>query len=342
MKYHRIVQIPKGTVQFIEDEIADPRPGEARLRIQAAGVSFADMLMREGIHPEARWKPFTPGWDVVGVVEKVGDSVTSVEVGDVVAALPIVGGYAEYICLPESELVIVPATVDSAEAVCMVLNYTTAYQMLHRFAKAERGETALIHSAAGGVGTALLQLCKLHGMTTFGTASQRKLETVKKLNGVPIDYQHADFVEQIRDVTESGVDMVFDGIGGWNLRRSLKVLDRGGRLVAYGFQSSLLQGKRSISGVVSDAAGWATAFALNLVNLKKRLLVYSIQMLKRRHPDWFREDLKTLFNLLARGEIDPIVAEALPLEQAALAHERLSSRSVIGKIVLLCGANVKP
>ncbi len=337
MRYHRIVQTPKGDVEFVEDEIADPCPGEVRLKIQAAGVSFADMLMREGIHPEARRKPFTPGWDVVGIVEMLGDEVMSVKVGDVVAAMPIVGGYAEFICLPESELVSVPAHVDPAEAVCMVLNYTTAYQMLHRTAKADPGETALIHSAAGGVGTALLQLCKLHGVTTFGTASERKLEMVRQLGGVPIDYQQADFVIQVRDATEGGVDIVFDGIGGWNLRRSLKTLNHRGRLVAYGFQSSLSGGKRSLGRVASDAAGWASAYAISLVHPKLRMLVYSIQMLKRRHPDWFREDVTTLFDLLAGGKIKPIIAEKLPLKQAALAHARLSGSKVLGKIVLLCG-----
>ena len=269
MKYRRVVQAPNGDMQLVEDDISDPQSGEVRLRIQATGVSFADMLMREGIHPEARQKPFTPGWDVVGVVEKLGNGVTSVAVGERVAAMPIVGGYAEYICLPESELVAVPIGVDPAEAVCMVLNYTTAYQMLHRSAKAQSGETALIHSAAGGVGTALLQLCKLRGVTTYGTASARKHETVKTLGGVPIDYRHVDFVEQVRDATGRGVDIVFDGIGGWSLRRSFQALGRGGRLIAYGFQSSLHQGKRSIGRVVSDAAGWTTAFASSLVNPTK-------------------------------------------------------------------------
>lgn len=323
-------------MELIEDEIGEPRADEVRVQIQAAGVSFADMLMREGIHPEARRKPFTPGWDIVGVVEKLGDRVTSVNVGDVVAAMPIVGGYAEYICLPESELVVVPDGVDAAECVCMVLNFTTAFQMIHRSARAKPGETALIHSAAGGVGTALLELCGLHGVKTYGTASKRKHETVERLGGVPIDYRNSDFVAQVRMATGNGVGIVFDGIGGWNLRRSFKALGRGGRLIAYGFQSSLSKGKRSVARVASDAAGWATAFALNGVNPSKRLRVYSIQVLKRRRPEWFREDLAALLGLLADRKIRPIIATKLPLEQAALAHERLSDGSVVGKIVLLC------
>ena len=314
MKYRRIVQTPKGTVQCVEDQIADPRPGEVRIRIQAAGVSFADMLMREGIHPEARRKPFTPGWDVVGLVEKLGVEVSSHQIGDVVAAMPIVGGYAEYICLPATECVPVPLRIDPAEAVCMVLNYTTAHQMLHRFAKAKPGESALIHSAAGGVGTALLQLCKLHSVKTYGRASKRKHETVTLLGGVPIDYQQTDFVQQVREATEHGVDIVFDGIGGWNLVRSMKALGRGGRLVAYGLQSSLSKGKRNIRRVVTDVPGCAAAYAMSLLNPHKRMRLYSIQMLKRQHPAWFREDLLTLFTLLAENKLKPIIAQRLPLD----------------------------
>ena len=111
MNYRRIVQNPRGEMELVEDQIADPGPGEVRVKIQTAGVSFADLLMREGIHPEARYKPFTPGWDVVGQVEKLGRGVESVQLGDRVTAMPIVGGYAEYINLPESELVAVPAGV---------------------------------------------------------------------------------------------------------------------------------------------------------------------------------------------------------------------------------------
>ena len=129
---------------------------------------------------------------------------------------------------------------------------------------------------------------------------------------------------------------MFDGIGGWNLRRSFQALGRGGRLIAYGFQSSLHQGKRSLGRVVSDAAGWTTAFASSLVNPTKRLRLYSIQMLKRRHADWFREDLTELFGLLADRKVKPLIAAKLPLEQAALAHEQLADGSVVGKLVLLC------
>ena len=156
-----------------------PRANEVRVKILTAGVSFADILMREGIHPESVFKrrPFSPGWDIVGTVDKVGEKLSTTstwQIGDIVAALPIVGGYAQYLCVPSNQLVSVPSGVDSVEAVGIVLNYTTAYQMLHRCAHIKSGESILVHSAAGGVGTALLQLGNLVGLEMFGTLSRRK------------------------------------------------------------------------------------------------------------------------------------------------------------------------
>jgi NADPH2:quinone reductase len=268
-------------------------------------------------------------------VDAQGVGVEAVPLGATVAAMPIVGGYAEYLCLPATELVRVPPELDPAEAVCLPLNYVTAYQMLHRSAHARPGESALIHSAAGGVGTALLQLARLHGVQTYGTASTSKLRTVESFGGHAIDYKRCDFLEQIRTLPGGGVDIVFDGIGGWNLLRSWQALTAGGRLVAYGLISSLARGRRDLVRLLSSAAGWAAAYTLSLLNRRKRLLIYSIQMLKRRKPDWFRQDLTTLFDLLGWGDLRPVIDRRLPLEQAALGHELLVKGDTVGKIVLV-------
>jgi NADPH2:quinone reductase len=229
----------------------------------------------------------------------------------------------------------VPPGLDPAEAVCLILNYVTAYQMLHRSAQARPGESALVHAAAGGVGTALLQLARLHGLQTYGTASAGKLRTVESLGGHAIDYKRSDFLRVVRNTTEGGVDMVFDGIGGWNLLRSWRALTSGGRLVAYGLLSSFAGGKRDLWRLLSSAAGWAAAYILSLLARRKRLSIYSIQMLKRRKPDWFRQDLTTLFDLLGRGDLKPVIDRRLPLEQAGLAHELLVKGDTVGKIVLV-------
>ena len=338
MKYKHIV-IPRfggpENLSLVEDELLEPRANEVRVKVLAAGVSFADILMREGTHPESmnRRTPFTLGWDVVGVVDKLGDKVSTLQTGQMVAALPIVGGYSEYIILPSNELVPVPPGLDPAEAVSLILNYTTAYQMLHRCADIKSGETILIHgNAAGGVGTAMLQLGKLANLKKmYGTASSEKHGIVSGLGGIPIDYKSVDLVQEIIKLTshddhegEWGVDAVFDGLGGKSLKSSHEILRSGGRLVAYGPFSP------------TDIENWMMMFTSNLLPDKRKFILYSIQTLKRLKPDWFHEDLTLLLNLLKQGKIKPIVAARMPLNQAAQAHELLASGSVKGKIVLIC------
>jgi len=337
MKYKHIM-IPRfggpENLLLLEDELLEPRANEVRVKVLAAGVSFADILMREGVHPESmnRRTPFTLGWDVVGVVDKLGDKVSTWQTGQMVAALPIVGGYAEYVILPSNELVPVPPGLDPTEAVSLILNYTTAYQMLHRCADIKSDETILIHgNAAGGVGTALLQLGKLANLKKmYGTASYEKHDIVSSLGGIPIDYKSVDLIQEIINLTshdnegEWGVDAVFDGLGGKSLKTSYEVLRSGGRLVAYGPFSPL------------DIENWMRMFTSNLLPDKRKFILYSIQTLKRLKPDWFYEDLISLLNLLKQGKIKPIVAARMPLNQTAQAHELLASGSVKGKIVLIC------
>jgi NADPH:quinone reductase-like Zn-dependent oxidoreductase len=340
MKYKHVIVSHFGgpeNLLLAQDELAEPRANEVRVKVLAAGVSFADILMRQGVHPES-WNlgrtPFTPGWDVVGIVDKLGDKVSTWQTGQIVAGLPIVGGYAEYICLSSNELVPVPTGLDHAEAVSLVLNYTTAYQMLHRCAHIKPGESILINGgAAGGVGTALLQLGKLANLKKmYGTASYEKHHIVSDLGGIPIDYKSVDIVQEIIKLTgrdkddkgKPGVDVVFDGIGGKSFQSSYEILRSGGRLVAYGGTPT------------ADLGYWMMMFTMNVVSNERKFILYSIQTLKRLKPDWFYEDLSLLFDMLKQGKIKPQIAAKLPLIQAAQAHELLASGSAKGKIVLVC------
>ena len=328
------------TLQVIEEPCVEPKAGEVRVRVLAAGVALPDVLAREGIHPETPKVPFTPGWDLIGVVERLGEGVSGIETGQIVAAMPISGAYTEFICLPQKELVPVPTGLDLAEAVSLILNYITAYQMLHRSAKVKAGWTVLIHGAAGGVGTALLQLGGLAGLKMYGTCSARSATVVSDLGGMPIDYQNQDFVAEIRRLTGDGVDAVFDGIGGDNLWRSREAVRAGGVIVVYGFTSKL-RGGRVTSGRAgrhrfreSAILGWYIVRNWFLPG-KKRMVPYSIQTLKRLKPDQFRQDLVALFDLLQTQKIKPVVAERFPLVEARQAHELLGKGGVIGKIVLV-------
>jgi NADPH:quinone reductase len=228
-----------------------------------------------------------------------------------------------------------------------VLNYITAYQMLHRSAKVNPGQRLLIHGAAGGVGTALLQLGGLMGLEMYGTCSSGGAPTVSELGGIPIDYRHQDFVKEIHRLTNDGVDVVFDPIGGAHLWHSRKALRSGGRVVGYGLRTSL-RGEGLTSGRpgrrqrfrgtalfgVYIAAGW-------LLPGRKRVVPYSIQTLKRLKPEFFSQDLIALFELLQQQKIKPLIARRFPLAEARYAHELLEKGGVTGKIVLLCnGASV--
>jgi NADPH2:quinone reductase len=343
MRHKRVVVTRYGgpeVIDIIEEEIPLPKAGEVRVRVLAAGVSLPDVLAREGVHPETPRVPYTPGWDLVGTVDQLGDGSTGFKPSQLVAAMPIHGCYAQYLCVPERKLVPVPAGLDPAEAVSVVLNYVTAYQMLHRSAKAMPGQRMLIHGASGGVGSAMLELAKLARVEMYGTCSAQGAAVVRELGAIPIDYKNADFVTEIHRLTGDGLDVVFDGIGGDNLWRSRDALRSGGRVVAYGFQSKM-RGGRMVSGSggrhpIRESAelGW-----LILRNWfkpgQKKVVPYSIQWLMRLRPAWFRNDLQTVLDLLHQGKIKPLIAQRLPLDEARRAHEMLGEGGVLGKIVLM-------
>jgi NADPH:quinone reductase-like Zn-dependent oxidoreductase len=343
MHHKRVIVARYGgpeVITVIEEDVPVPAAGEVRVKVSAAGVSLPDVLAREGVHPETPRVPYTPGWDLIGTVDQVGDGVTGFQLGRTVAAMPIHGCYAQYVCVPSRKLVPVPAGLDAAEAVAVVLNYITAYQMLHRSAKARAGQHMLIHGASGGVGTAMLQLAKLAGVEMFGTCSAEGAAVVRNLGGIPIDYKSADFVKEIHRCIEVGLDAVFDGIGGDNLWRSRDALREGGRVVTYGFQSKMRGGRMASRTEGRHPFREAAELGWFIVRNwfkpgRKSMVPYSVQWLMRLKPAWFRHDLLTLLNLLEQGKIKPLIAHRLPLEEARHAHEMLGRGGVLGKIVLM-------
>jgi NADPH2:quinone reductase len=275
------------------------------------------------------------------VVDRLGNGVSGIEPGQIVAALPIHGAYAEFICLPQRELVALPSGLDDAEAVGLVLNYITAYQVLHRSAKVRPGQRVLIHGAAGGGRHGTLATGTPRRLEMYGTCSSRSAPAVSDLGGIPIDYQHQDFVKEIHRLTNEGVDVVFDPLGGTHLWHSRKALRPDGRVVGYGLRSSI-RGEGLASGRPGRrqrfrgtatfglyvASGW-------LLPGRKRVVPYSIQTLKRLKPDFFRQDLIALFDLLRQKKIKPLIAGRFPLAEARHAQELLGKGGGTGKIVLV-------
>ncbi|NBM20695.1 zinc-binding dehydrogenase [Streptomyces sp. GC420] len=332
------------TLRVVEEALPQPGPGEVRVRVTAAEVNFTDLLLREGVYPDGPRPPFTPGYALVGVVDEVGPGAVgpgagpgtdAMEKGRTVAAMTVHGACADYICLPVRRLVSVPPGVSDPDALAVVFTYATAYQLLHRAARVRAGERVLFQGAGGAVGTAALQLGRCHGLEMYGTAAGDTRAKVTALGATVIDYTTENVPERVRAYTGGGVDVVLDGIGGRTVRDSYRALRRGGRLVLFGHSAALSRGRaRGLPHKVGFYLAMVPVFLRAPLDGKK-VVTYRVAVLRDHRPDWYAQDVAALFGLLARGGIAPPVPEALPLTQAARAHERIGSGEA-GKQILLC------
>ena len=337
MSYKHIVVTefggPDNLAVVEEAALPEPAAGQVRVKVLAAGTGFTDTIIRQGQYVDVKDKPpFTLGYDWFGVVDKVGAAVTDLQQGDYVADMPVIGGYTEYLCVDANRVVPAPDGLDPAEAVCMILSYTTAYQMLTRIKKLTPGMVCLVHAGGGAVGTALLELGRLMGLTMIATASASKKALVERFGAIPIDYRHEDFVSRSIALSEGGVDVVFDTIGGKNWSRSYRCLKRGGTLIAFG-ALQLTSGEEKLPSLLM---GFARLLLLwKLLPDGKTSLFYNIHSRRGKLPEEFKADVQALFALLKEGKLKPAVADRLPLDQAAQAHRRIDKADVQGKIVLV-------
>jgi len=343
-------------VRVIDAQVPGPGPGEVRVRVLAAGVSYTDAMLRTGSYLGVPKPPFTPGYELVGVVEELGPGCSRLRVGDRIGTLTVWGADAERVCVLEENTVEVPEDLDPAEALSLVFTHMTAYQLLHRTAEVTSGESVLVHGAAGRVGTAVLELGAVAGLRMYGTCSARDFAAVERLSAVAIDYRNEDFLARTRELTRGeGVDVVLDGFGGMLSLRSFRALRSGGRLVVFGHSGTVAHGRKSWRGWIKWYATTATVALWGLLSPRRRVLVYRIQKLREgrqvlpvsgrhsarpvgggpRDPEWFREDFRALLELLREGKIHPVVAERMPLTDARRAHELLESSADKGKLVLV-------
>jgi NADPH:quinone reductase-like Zn-dependent oxidoreductase len=334
MRYKSVVVTKRGGpegLQVIENDLRQPLAGEARIKILATLVCGPDVQARYGQTPIAPKIPFVPGYAIVGVVDAVGrperppdEGIPCAAVGDRVAALTVMGGYAEVIYLGEGQLIPVPDGLDPAEAVTLILNYIVAYQTLHRSAKVKAGDKVLIIGASGGVGTALLDLGKLANLRMYGIASKSKHHILTEYGAMPIDYHTQDFVEVIRRAEPDGLDAVFDGMVWGYLDRGFSLLRRGGTWVQYG-------NPLSFSGLIRLLA---KLVLLNVLPNGRSLKLYGTTTSKFGRNRYL-EDWATLFGLLEEGKIKPVIMEKFPILEAAIANELLESGQVVGNVVLV-------
>ncbi|OLF19099.1 medium chain dehydrogenase/reductase family protein [Actinophytocola xanthii] len=314
-----------------EVEAPEPGRGEVRVRVEASGVSFAEVQMLRRRYPMQPRFPFVPGYDLVGTVDAVGPGVTGVAVGDRVAAMPRTGAWRSRAVVRASSVVPVPAELDAGVAVAAVTNGVTAWQMLHQVARVRPGQTVLVHGASGGVGSLLTRLAVLAGARVIGTASSAKHDLVRELGGEPVDYRAADVPAAVRALAPAGVDAVFDHVGGPSLVESYSLLADGGIVISYGSASTLRDEGHWLTpylGAARRVAGWQLARLLGR-GRRRRATFYYVKPGPR-----FTQALTEVYRLMSAGDLTASIATRLPLEKADEALRQLVDGRASGKIVL--------
>ncbi|WP_327063851.1 medium chain dehydrogenase/reductase family protein [Kitasatospora purpeofusca] len=315
--------------------VPEAERGRIVVGVEATGVSFAEQQMRRGRYYDQPPFPFVPGYDLVGRVLATGEGVDPGLLGQRVAALVKVGGWASHVVVDAADAVPVPDGLTPAEAETVVVNGITAWQMLHRRARVRAGQTVLVHGASGGVGSVLVQLAGAAGVRVIGTASARHHEALRELGVEPVDYRAGDVAARVRELAPDGVDAVFDHVGGRSVIDSWGLLAPGGTLIAYGSAST-----RDDSG----SKQWpvlkilARTWLWNTLPNGRRAHFYNIWAGRGLGKDRFRARLRTdlgeVFGAVRRGEVTARVAAELPLTRAAEALRLAESGTVGGKIVL--------
>ena len=329
---NKVVQLSRygGPENLRTAEIETPAAGrgEVRIRVLASSLNYTEVLIRKHLYPQTAGlkPPFVMGYDVVGDVDQVGEGVTGFAIGDRVADMTVVGSNATYRLLKAKNLTRVPLGVDPAEAATLILSWMTAYQLLHRSAKVKKGDRVLVHGAGGAVGQAALVLGRLAGVEMWGGAFGKHAALIRELGATPVDYDKEDFTR----VLPGGFDVVCDGIGEDGYRRSFAALKPGGLLIAIGYSA----GVQARQGMLSILSGIARLYLWRFLPGGKRARFYSINAMRVRHPEWFREDLEHLFSLLESGAIRPRVAERISFDKVADTHRRLETGGLEGKVVL--------
>ena len=323
---------PSG-LQLRTRDLPPPAPGQALITVEATGVSFAEQAMRRGLYPGQPKFPFVPGYDVVGTVHSVGDDADAALVGKRVAAMTKTGGWATHLLLPAGDLVTVPADLDPGDVETLVVNGVTAWQMLHRSARVRAGQTILVHSANGGVGTVLAQLARLDGIRVIGTANPRHHDALRALGVLPLDHADPRLADRIREIAPGGVDAAFDNLGGEHLRRAWRLLAPGGSLVSYAIAAHT-------SGPMVPAflATLARLAVWNLLPNGKHASFYDLWSGKRdltAFRERTRADLTAVLALLAEGRITAQVAARLPLTSIREAMTLAEARTIPGKVVVV-------
>jgi len=314
----------------------EPSTDQLLVQVEATGIAFAEQVMRRGRYFGQPPFPFTPGYDLVGEVIAVGPEGDTSLLGARVATMTKTGAWATHAVVEARDTVVVPEGISAEDAETVVVNGVTAWQMLHRAARVKPGQTVLVFGANGGVGGILIQLAKHHGVRVIGAASPRHHDALRSAGVIPVDYADPDLPAAVRRHAPSGVDAVFDNIGGEIATTSFRLLARGGTLVTYAILNAV-SGTGPLMAPFVKAIGQALVWSA-LPN-GRRATFYDLWAGHTSRPRRFRRhleaDLGSVFSLLRDGTITANIAARYPLTEIVTALELAESRTLNGKVVLL-------
>lgn len=320
-------------------EAPDPIPGagEVRIRVRAAGLNFADVMARQGLYPDAPKLPCIMGYEVAGEIDALGDTSTGFTSGQRVVALCRFGGHADTVVVAADQVRVMPDSMRFSDAAALPVNYVTAFHILFRVACVRPGERVLVHMAAGGVGTAALQLCRSIGdVTVFGTASAAKHAYIREHGCTyPIDYHHQDYATEILRYTDGqGVDVVLDPLGGSDWRKGYKLLREAGRLVTFGFANMSVGSRRNLWHVLRQWLRVPRFNPLTLMNDNRSVAGVNLGHLWRA-KHLLVDEVDALLQLYTQGAIKPHIDSTFAFADVASAHRRMEARQNLGKIILV-------
>lgn len=324
------------------EEVSDLNPanGELVIDVKASGINYADIIIRWGLYESARqlvgW-PITPGFEFSGIVKKIGSEISKFKIGDNVFGVTLFNAYASEVCIPEHQLYHLPQGMSFEEAAGFPAVYMTAYHALLQNVVTRPGMVALIHSAAGGVGSSLVQLCKIKGITTIGVVgSSHKVQSLKDLGcDHIIDKSKENLWKKVRNFAPKGVDLVFDANGVETLKESYNHLAPCGKLIAYGAHSMFPKtgGKVNWPKLIKDFLRTPRFNPLSMTSENKSLVTFNLSFLFAR-DDLFTEGMSDLLNWYKEGKIKAPLIKSFPMDQVGEAHKTLESGQTIGKLVL--------
>jgi NADPH:quinone reductase-like Zn-dependent oxidoreductase len=314
----------------------EPQPGEVRVRVRAAGINFADVSARQGLYPDAPKPPCVVGYEGSGVIDAVGEGVDEARIGERVMYLSRFRGQAEAVCTDAGQALRMSDAMSFEHAAALGVNYLTAYHMLFRVARIRPGEHVLIHMAAGGVGTAVLQLCRtVPNVVTYGTVSAKKHAYAREQGcDHPIDYKSVDYAEEVMRLTDGrGVNLVLDPLGGKDWRKGYELLRPAGMLIGFGLANAHSGSKRNLLHALRVLWSIPRFGVRKLLDENKAVAGVNVgHMFQER--EMLSEELTELMALYEKGAIVPHVHEVFPFSRCREAYEAIELGKNQGKVLL--------